>query len=324
MDRRNFVQAGLAALAGLAATPALGQDKVPGRRNLLLATGVPYGTFNAVGEGICQLINARDATDFACRPRGSAGSAANVNSLGRRIEELGLAQADVVWFAVNGTRDWKDKPIPALRVVLPLYFEAVTLVTRVDTRIKSVADLKGRRVSIGNTGSGARVNALDVLSWHGLQPGRDFTPLSLDLTNNVTKLITKEIDAFFFTVGHPTEAISQLAAAVPIALVPIDGPEVVAALRSQPYYVMGNLPGRHYPGVLAPVRTVGVRALLVTHDGLPADIIYELTKTLVERWDDLRAVHAAVPALRLEDVLRQSTAPFHPGAVRYLSEHGVM
>ncbi len=324
MDRRGFVQGGLATVAVLAAVPVLAQEKAPGKRNLLLASGVPYGTFNAVGQAICNLTNTQGGETFACKPRGTAGSVANVNSLGRRIDELGIAQADVVWFAANGTREWDGKPVQTLRIVLPLYFEAITLVTRADAKIESVADLKGKTVSIGNAGSGARVNALDVLSWYGLEPGRDFVAQNLDLTHAVTKMAAREIDAFFFTVGHPTEAITKLAESTLISLVSIDGPPVEAALQRQPYYVSGNLPSRLYRGVIAPVRTVGVRALLVTHDGLPPDTIYAFTKALVEQWDGLRAAHRAVQPFRPEDIGRQTAAPYHPGAIRYLRERGFL
>ncbi len=293
-------------------------------RDILLAGGIPSGTFNEVAAAICSIVNARDAKDFQCKARGSAGSSANVNSVGRRLEDFGLAQADIVWFAGNGTRDWVGKAMPQLRTILPLFFQAVTLVTRADTGIKSVADIRGRTVSVSNPGSGSRLNALDVLSWHGLMPDRDFVSRPFELNQAVRSLIQGEIDAFFFTVGHPTAAITQASEAVPIALVPIDGPEVAAALRSQPYYLMGNLPGRHYRGVSDAVRTVGVRALLITHEQQSPEIVYQMTKALADNWDQLRSMHGAVQALRPDDIARQPAAPFHPGAIRYFRERGFM
>lgn len=323
LSRRQFAAA--AALGVPALASRLSWAQAPAApRDVLIAGGIPSGTFNEVGQAICSLMNARNAKDFVCKSRGSAGSSANVNSVGRRLEDFGLAQADIIWFASNGTRDWEGKAIPQLRTVLPLFFQAITLVTRTDTGIRAVADLRGKVVSVSNPGSGSRLNALDVLAWHGLAPDRDFTARSFELSQAVRSLIQREIDAFFFTVGHPTAAITQAAEAVPLALVPIDGPPVAAALRSQPYYRIGNLPGRHYRGVTDPVRTVGVRALLFTHESQSPDTVYAVTKTLAENWDQLRALHAAVQPLGPEDLARQPAAPFHPGAVRYFRERGYM
>lgn len=327
VSRRTFVGLSSLALAlgAVGAPAALGQaPAAPVPRDILLAGGIPSGTFNEVAAAICGLVNARETKDFVCKPRGSAGSSANVASVGRRLEDLGLAQADVIWFAINGTRDWEGKPIPSLRTILPMFFQAVTLVTRADTGIRRVADLRGRAVNISNPGSGSRLNALDVLRWHGIDAERDIRPQSLELSQAVRALIGGEIDALFFTVGHPTAAITQAAEAVNLALVPIDGPEVTAALRNQPYYLLGNLPGRHYRGVTEPVRTVGVRALLFTHESQSADVVYAIAKTLGDNWDQLRSLHGAVQALRPDDIARQPSAPFHPGAVRYFRERGFM
>lgn len=158
-----------------------------------------------------------------------------------------------------------------------------------------------------------------------MQPDRDLQALPLDLGQTVGKMITREIDGFFHVGGHPSETIARMAISAPIALIPIDGPQTDAALKQQPYYVTGSLPGRLYRGLNEqPVRTVGVRTLLMTHDGLPADICYELTKLLVEQWDTLRAAHGALQPFQPADIARQTAAPYHPGALRYLRERGFL
>ena len=165
MHRRNVLQGGLAAVAAWAALPAPAQEKAPARRTLLIATGAAGATSGGVGQAVCNVINARNRTDFACKPHSTAGSAANVAALGRRIDELSLAQTDTVWSAVTGKGDWNGKPVSVLRVVLPLFFEPISLVARHDARIKIMADLKGKRIAMAAAGSEARANALDVLSW---------------------------------------------------------------------------------------------------------------------------------------------------------------
>ena len=174
---------------------------------------------------------------------------------------------------------------------------------------------------MGVTGSEARTNALDILSWYGFQPDRDLQVMPLELGQALGKMVTREIDGFFHVGAHPSEAIARMVISAPIALVPIDGPQADAALKQQTYYVAGSLPGRLYRGVAdQPVKTVGVHALLMTHDGLPPEICYELTKLLVEQWDTLRAANGAMQPFRPAEIAGQKIAPYHPGAMRYLRE----
>lgn len=324
MHRRKFLHSGLAATATLAPFPALAQEKAAARRTLLIATGASSGTFGAVGQSVCNFINAENRKDFACRSRSTAGSSTNVAALARRIDELGLAQTDTVWSAVNGKREWDGKPVGQLRAILPLYFEPITLVVRQEARIRTMADIKGKRLNLGVPGSDTRANAIDILSWYGLQADRDVAAQALELPQVVNKMVTREIDGFFFVGAHPQESITRISLSVPVALVPIDGPQIEAALRQQPHYATGTVPARVYRGILEPVRTVGTRAMLMTHDGLPADIGYELTKLLVDKWEALRAGNGALQPFQPADVVRQTAAPYHPGALRYLKERKFM
>lgn len=318
---RHVLQGGLAALAAWAALPAAAQEKAPARRNLLVALGASGATSGAVGQAVCNLINAGNRKDFACKSHVTTGSAANVTALTRRADELAFAQTDTAWAAVNGKGEWNGKPAGALRVILPMFFEPISLVVRQDARIKTMADLKGKRIAVGVTGSEARTNALDILSWYGFQPDRDLQVMPLELGQALGKMVTREIDGFFHVGAHPSEAIARMVISAPIALVPIDGPQADAALKQQTYYVAGSLPGRLYRGVAdQPVKTVGVHALLMTHDGLPPEICYELTKLLVEQWDTLRAANGAMQPFRPAEIAGQKIAPYHPGAMRYLRE----
>ena len=163
-----------------------------------------------------------------------------------------------------------------------------------------------------------------ILSWHNLQPDRDLQVQTLEIGQAVGRMVTREIDGFFYVGSHPSETLTRMPLSSPIALVPIDGPQVTAALREQSYYVPGTVPGHIYRGLNDPVRTVGLRALLMTHDGLPPDIAYELTKMLVEQWDTLRAAHAAMQPFQPAEIRGQSTAPYHAGAQRYLHERGFL
>jgi TRAP transporter TAXI family solute receptor len=321
MHRRHLLQGAFATLATWAALPAKAQEKAPSRRNLLIGLGATGATSGAVGQAVCNLINAGNRTDFACKSHVTAGSTANVAALTRRIDELAFAQTDTVWAAVNGKGEWNGKPAGVLRVILPMFFEPISLVVRQDARIKTMADLKGKRIGVGLTGSEARANALDILGWYGLQPDRDVQALPLELGQAVGKMVTREIDGFFYVGGHPSDTIARIAISAPLSLVPIDGPQADAALKQQTYYIPGNLPGRLYRGVPdQTVKTVGVRALLMTHDGLPAEICYELTKLLVEQWETLRAAHGSIQPFQPAEIARQNTAPYHPGAQRYLRE----
>lgn len=292
-------------------------------RDFLLSSGPQGAAFNDVGRIFCEVINSSNKDQLNCKARASTGSANNVNLLAIKGVDLGLAQGDVVWFAANGIEEWQGKPIRQLRTVMPLFYQAVTLVTLADSGIRTVADLKGRRVNLGNKGSGSRQNALDVLEWSGIDPERDMIASYELAPKGATMLLRREVDAYFITVGHPASAITETADAARIAFVPIDGNAIREAIRRKPYYSIGRLPDNIYPNVPG-VNTIGVRAQLMTVDTQSEDTIFRVTGALMKNLDTLQKAHPVLQNLSQDGLIKQLMAPLHPGAAKYYHSAGLM
>lgn len=289
-------------------------------QDILVGGGSVTGVYYQVALQICNLVNQHAGDQYHCVGRPALGSVFNINAVSRGLLDFGVAQSDVNWQAYSGHADWEGKPVGDLRSVFSLYPETVLLVTRAETEIKSVADLKGKRVNIGNPGSGQRVNAEDVLRLYQIDPERDIKAVGLQQHDASRALVDRKIDAFFFTAGNPSAAIQEPANSTDIRIVPINNDAIKAFVSERPYYVMTTIPAGTYKGVDEPVETFAVKATVVTSAGAGADMVYAVTKTLFQHIDALRAAHAAFRHLEPQDMLGGLSAPLHEGAARYYRE----
>ncbi|MCW8861295.1 MAG: TAXI family TRAP transporter solute-binding subunit, partial [Rhodospirillales bacterium] len=202
--------------------------------------------------------------------------------------------------------------------------ETVLLMTRKDSGIKSVADLKGKAVNIGNPGSGQRGNAMDVLSIYGLDPEKDIRAEGLQQGEASRALIDKKVDAFFYTVGNPSAAIEEPANSVDADLVSINSDGIKKFISDKPYYVMTTIPSGTYKGIDHDTETFAVKATMVTSSTASDQMVYDFVKTVFEKLDDLKKSHKAFEHLDPKDMLKGLSAPLHPGAAKYYKEKGLM
>jgi TRAP transporter TAXI family solute receptor len=225
-------------------------------------------------------------------------------------------------YAWAGSRSFeKEGKIESFRVVGGLYAEAVQLVT-MDPNIKSVADLRGKKVSIGAAGSGVYFNAMDVLAAAGLKE-EDIIPQYQSFADSADSLKDGKIDAAFIVAGPPTPAITELCTSNAAYLVPIDGAVADALMASCPYYTVHAIPANTYPGQTEEVKTVTVKATLIVSASASEDDVYELTKAIFDNIDKITAAHAKGAELSIENATGGMTAPFHKGAAKYFAEKGV-
>lgn len=291
---------------------------------LLIGSGSETGVYYQAALAICQVMNQHGSGRLLCRGRPTPGSVFNLQAVERGLLDFGLAQSDRQWEATRGEGKWQDRPATTLRSVLSLHAEAVMLVARRDTGIQQVSDIRGHRVNIGNPGSGHRANALDVLALHDLRPGVEFTALELQQDRASRALVDSKLDAFFYTVGNPNEAIAGPARKTEIRIVPLAGEEIRTLLKRQPYLVPVILPTGLYPGVDAPVSTVGVKATLVTRADQSEAVVYTLLRLVIEHLEEIRDFHPALGTLTTDDLLAGLSAPLHPGAERYFREQRLL
>ncbi|MBC6438899.1 MAG: TAXI family TRAP transporter solute-binding subunit [Rhodospirillales bacterium] len=316
----STVAAALVAVGSLAATPAKAQTA----RDLLIGGGSVTGVYYQVALHVCNLVNQHSGGTYNCVGRPALGSVFNINAVNRGLLDFGVAQSDRNWQAANGSADWDGSPVEQLRSVFSVHPETVLLVTRDDTGISSVDDLRGRAVNIGNPGSGQRGNAEDILRLYGVDANADISAEGLQQNEASRALIDQKIDAFFYTVGNPAAAIEEPANSTDIKIIPIDSQAIRDFIADKPYYVMTEIQPGTYKGVDEPVATYAVKATVVASMALEDQVVYDVVKIVMENLDELREAHAAFRHLEPEDMLQGLSAPFHPGAEQYYKEQGWM
>jgi hypothetical protein len=288
------------------------------------------GVYFPTGRAIARIIN-RNRAEHGLRAtvEATAGSPFNLGAVVAGYREFGLAQADDQYAAVNGLDAWAGKgPQQSLRAVLSLYPETLALVAAIDAGIRTLADLKGKRVSLGNPGAFVDTIVAAMLEAAGIDPVADLVRRDVNPSEAPALLQDGHLDAYFFPVGHPNASIREaLAGPRKAHLVPLAGPAVDRLVADNPFYSPARLrAGELYPGLIeadAVVDSFGVRATLCTSDAVPEDTVYRVTKLIFENLEELKRQHPALAGLKREEMLDGLTAPLHPGALRYYREIGL-
>jgi len=324
----------LAFAAAVLATFAMAQDI----KFFRIGTGGTAGTYYPIGGLLSNAIS-NPPGSRECDKGGSCGvpglvatavasngSVANINGITSGQLESGFTQSDVAYWAYTGTGTYEGKPkVADLRLIANLFPESIHIVARKGSGINSVADLKGKRVSLDEPGSGTLVDARIILAAFGITE-KDIKAEYLKPNQSGDKLRDGGLDAFFFVGGYPTGAISELASAgAGIELVPVTGPEVDKMLKEYGFFAPDTIPANTYKGVDA-VKTIAVGAQWVTSTKQPDALIYEVTKAM---WNDatrklLDAGHAKGKTIVLATATAGAGIPFHPGAEKFYKEKGLL
>lgn len=336
--RRGRIAAfALLPLLGLAVVvAAVGQVAAQDIRFFRIGTGSTSGTYFPIGGLIASAISSPPGSRD-CERGGSCGvpglvavaqstqgSVDNVRQIEAGSLESGFSQSDVAYWAHNGEELFRDEPLTSLRAIANLYPETIHLVVRRDAGIETVADVKGKKISLDRPGSGTRVDAQVVLHAYGLSVA-DVEDVALAPGAAVDALRAGEIDGWFFVAGAPAAAVLELAEAALVRLVPITGPEVDKLLEERPFFARQTLQVGAYPGIPA-TETISVGAQWVVSDKVPENEVYEITRAL---WHPttgqlLEEGHAKGNQIVVEKALDGLGVPLHPGAARYYREAGLL
>lgn len=317
---KTLAAAALAALT-LAAPEAFAQQKF-----ITIGTGGVTGVYYAVGGAICRLVNKDRATHgLRCSAESTGASTYNVNAIKSGDLDFGLSQSDVQYNALKGEAGFKDNAFPELRSVFSVHPEPITVLARPEVGAKNFDDLKGKRVNIGNPGSGTRASVEELLATMGWQLS-DFSLASeLKADEHGPALCDNKIDAFVYGVGHPSANIQDPTTTCGAKLVSLTGPAVDKLIAQHPYYATATIPGGMYPGNPDPVTTYGVMATVVTSANVPEESVYQVTKAVFENFDEMKRLHPAFANLDPQKMIKDGlAAPLHPGAVKYYKEKGWM
>jgi TRAP transporter TAXI family solute receptor len=293
-----------------------------------IGTGGITGVYYPTGGAIARIVNKKkDEYGIRATVESTGGSVFNVNAVMAGDLEFGVVQSDRQFQAINGMAEWKDKGKQEdLRAVFTVHPESITLVAAVDAGIESIDDLKGKRVNIGNPGSGQRQNSIDALTAAGIDYKTDLTAESVKAAEAPGLLQDGRIDAFFYTVGHPSGAIKEATAgARKVRIVPVTGAGIDTLIADNPYYAKAQVPVKFYPGAEndADVDTFGVKATFVTSAKVPENVVYAITKEVFDNFEDFKKLHPAYGVLTKANMLEGQSAPIHPGAEKYYTEAGL-
>ena len=263
-----------------------------------------------------------DRTDSTVTAIVGKGSKANIELMDVGDAQLGLVQSDVMSYAYEGTNLFADfGKVDCFSTVAALYMEQVQIVT-CDPSIKTVADLKGKNVSVGDSGSGVFYNAVDVLGAYGLDIEKDINPTYQGFGDSAEALKDGKIDAAFVVAGAPTTAITELASAKPTYLVSLDDEHIDALLAQSPYYSKYIIPAETY-GLESDTTTVAVGAVVIARDDVSEDDVYNFCAGVFDNIDAITAVHAKGGELDLGFATSVTSVPYHPGAAKYFAEQGI-
>ncbi|KEO56063.1 TAXI family TRAP transporter solute-binding subunit [Thioclava pacifica] len=311
-----------AAVAGALSAPmAMAKDET----FITIGTGGVTGVYYPTGGAICRLMNKNHKeTGVRCSVESTGGSVYNINTIRDGELDFGIAQSDWQYHAYKGDSKFADKgPFEGLRAVFSIHPEPFTVVARADSGIKNFADLKGKRVNIGNPGSGQRGTMEVLMDAMGWTTSDLALATELKASEQSKALCDNQIDAMVYTVGHPSGSIQEATTSCDAVLVNVTGDAVDKLVADNPYYATATIPGGMYRGNPDDVQTFGVRATLVTSADEPDDVVYALVKSVFDNFDEFKKLHPAFAHLTPEEMVTQGlSAPIHPGALKYYKEKG--
>jgi len=308
-------------------TILLGGCKARKTRFVTIGTGGVTGIYYPTGGAISRMVNKKfDEYRIKATVESTSGSVFNINAVLNGDLEFGVVQSDRQYQAYNGLAEWSESGRQTdLRSAFSVHPESITVIASEKSCIRKIKDLKGKRVNLGNPGSGQLQNSKDVLKAVGLT--------KVDISAEYVKAVEapgllqdERIDGFFYTVGHPNGNIKEATSGrIKVFIVPIKGPDIDKMLKRYPYYAKSTIPHSFYPSALntKDIETVGVKATFVTSKNVDEDIVYAVTKEVFENFEDFKSLHPAYQVLTKENMLEGLSAPIHKGDLKYYKEVGL-
>ena len=315
----------ITAIAVISIPLSLSANKIESK--VTIGTGGLTGVYYPTGGSICRLVN-KDKKDHGveCKVESTGGSVYNINAIRAGELEMGVAQSDWQYHAYNGTSKFEKKgPFKELRAVFSVHPEPFTVVARKDSGIKNLKDLVGKRINIGNPGSGQR-GTMEVLM-KAMGWTKDTFKLTSELKSSEQSkaLCDNKIDAMVFTVGHPSGSIKEATTTCESVLVNITGEEVEKLIADNDYYRIATIPGGIYKGNDEDTKTFGVGATFISSTKTSNNVVYTVVKSVFENFDKFKKLHPAFANLKKEEMISDAlSAPLHDGAKKYYKEAGLL
>ena len=320
--------AGLLVGSALISTPAWA-----GKTFISIGTGGPIGVYFVVGNSVCRMVHKEAAEGrkkgrkhgIRCAAPSTAGSNYNIGQIGAGELDFGVAQSDWQFHASNGSSKWKGKKQGKLRAVFSVHPEPFHIIVGKNSGIKSWNDLKGKRVNIGNPGSGQRGTMEVLMAAHGIAASDFKVATELTSSEQSTALCDGKIDAYGYTVGVPNAGVSVATDGCGASIINLNGSAEKGLVNANPFYAFATIPAGTYATTKSDVTTFGVKATFVSSADVAEDVVYEVVRAVFENIEDFRKLHPAFANLSHEQMISDGlSAPLHAGALKYYKEKGWM
>lgn len=315
------------AIAVIAGAALISTSAIAKNTNIVIGTGGQTGVYYQVGGAICRLVNKGTPEHKINCTHTTGGSITNINKLRSGDIDMGVAQSDWQYHAYNGTAPDKfpEGAFKELRAVFSVHAEPFTVVARTDSGIKTFDDLKGKKVNVGNPGSGSR-GTMEIIMQKMGWTMNDFAIASeLKSSEQAAALCDGKVDAIIFTAGHPNGSIKEATTSCDAIIVPVDNAAAKELVADHSYYALTTIPGGMYTGTDTDTTTFGVAATFVSSTKTDNETVYQIVKSVFENFKRFKKMHPAFANLKESDMITKNlSAPLHEGAIRYYKEKGWM
>lgn len=298
----------------------VGCSKKNAQKDFILATGGTSGTYYPFGGALAQIWN-DGIQGMNVTAQATGASAENLRLIGRGEAEFAIVQNDVMDYAYKGVDLFDGEKVPNLATIGTLYPEVVQIAVSKDSGIKSVADFKGKRISVGAAGSGVEFNAKQVMEGYGLT-FNDIKKSNLSFKESADGIQNGTLDGCFIVAGVPNAALQELAFTAGLVLIPVDTTTATKIAAKYGFYTVETIPGGTYKGTDEDVQALAIKATLAVSAKLDESTVYEMTKCLFSSLDKLGVAHAKGKEVSIEQAVTGVSVPFHPGAAKYFAEQG--
>lgn len=314
---KKLAAIGMAMVVSAAVLTGCGGDD-GGKKFLNIATGGTAGTYYPIGGAMAEILN-KDIKGMNASAQSTGATVANINMLKDGSVDLAIVQNDITYYAVNGTEMFQDKKVDNIRGIATLYPETCQFVTLDSSGIKSIKDLKGKKVAVGAAGSGAEANARQILEAYGITYN-DIEVQYLSFAEGASALKDGNVDVAFLTAGYPTASVQDISSQNKIRLLPVDSDKAEALIAKYPFYTKTTIPAGTYAGFNEEVQTISVMAMLVATDKVDDKLGYEIAKAIFSNLDRLQAAHSVGKLITKDGAMKGMSLPMNAGAEKFFKE----
>ena len=316
--KKVFAVGAILAAAAVLLAGCNGTSDVEGKKFLNIGTGGTAGTYYPIGGAIAEVLN-KEIPGMSASAQSTGASVANINMLGDGEIDLATVQNDIAYYAAHGTEMFKDKKVDGLQGIASLYPETCQFVTLKSSGIKSLAELKGKRVAVGAVGSGVEANVRQILAAYGVTYN-DIDAQYLSFAEGASALKDGNVDVAVLTAGYPTASVQDIASQNPVRLLPVEEKIADDLIAEYPFYTKTVIPAGTYAGFNEDIPSVSVMAMLVASPTVNADLGYSITKAIFGNLDRLQAAHAVGKQITKDTAKAGMSLPMNAGAEKYFNE----